>query len=108
MTIWKSPEHIRQLNPDMVELPELTLEEEQFAIYVFSQQLHLTWGVTRMGRGMVFGPERTETEHPNLMQYDDMPEQQQEFDEEDAVTTMRVLKALGVQFKIPTLTHDHV
>ena len=101
MTIWKSSEHIRQLNPHMVELPELTLEEEQFAIYVFAKQLHLTWGETRMARGFVYGPERSETDHPNLMQHDDLPEQQQIYDEEDAIATMRTLKALGVVFTIP-------
>jgi hypothetical protein len=97
---WRSPSHIRQLNGDMVELPKLTPEEEQFATYTFAHQLHLTWGLTRMARGFVYGPSRTETEHPNLVQHEDLPEEQQRFDEEDAVTTLRVLKALGLEFTV--------
>lgn len=98
MNHWKTQQQIKAENPNMVSLPDLTDEEQEFAER-FSRQLHLYWGVTRLARGFSFGEERTETTHPNLVNFSSLPVDQQEFDLEDAITTMRVLKGMGLQFQ---------
>jgi hypothetical protein len=74
------------------ELLELT---EQIAAYV-----HDVWAAGRIAEGWQYGPERNDErkEHPGIVPYDELPENEKEYDRRTAMGTLKVVELLG--FKI--------
>ena len=78
-----------QLNDEILELTERLAENA-----------HEVWGQRRMADGWRYGPRRDETkkEHPSLVPYKDLPEEEKEYDRSAALETLKVLQALGYRF----------
>ena len=76
-----------------VELPEdLKRLAEQMA-----RNVHEVWALGRMNEGWTFGPERNDElkRHPCLIDYDDLPESEKEFDRNTAAETLKLILKLG-------------
>jgi hypothetical protein len=78
-----------QLNDEILELTERLAENA-----------HEVWGQRRMADGWRYGPLRDEAkkEHPSLVPYKDLPEEEKEYDRSAALETLKVLQALGYRF----------
>jgi hypothetical protein len=78
-----------QLNDEILELTERLAENA-----------HEVWGQRRMADGWRYGPRRDEAkkEHPSLVPYKDLPEEEKEYDRSAALETLKVLHALGYRF----------
>jgi hypothetical protein len=78
-----------QLNDEILELTERLAENA-----------HEVWGQRRMADGWRYGPRRDEAkkEHPSLVPYKDLPEEEKEYDRSAALETLKVLQALGYRF----------
>ena len=79
-----------------VELPkELTALAEDIA-----KNVHEVWSVGRMNDGWTYGEKRNDTEkkHPCLVPYEELSEEEKEYDRNTSIETIKLILKLG--FKI--------
>lgn len=93
MEPWKSEGDILNRN-DVPVLDPLPKHLEPLA-KEYAARLHLQWGISRMRRGFKYGPKRTEDEHPNLVQFLDLPTHCQQQDESDSNVMLSMLHSMG-------------
>ena len=82
-----------QLDVEIMELTERIAEDK-----------HEVWAKRRMAEGWRYGPRRDEAkkEHPSLVPYKDLPEEEKEYDRSAAIETLKMIQALGYRLeKIP-------
>ena len=65
-----------------------------------SKNVHEVWAQTRISQGWTYGEERNDTEkkHPCLMPYEELSEEEKEYDRNTSVETIKLILKLG--FKI--------
>ena len=76
-----------------VELPdEVTQLVEQLA-----RNVHENWAVGRLNEGWTYGFVRNDKlkQHPCLVDYDDLPESEKDYDRATAMETLKVIVKLG-------------
>ena len=79
-----------------VELPK---ELEQL-VEQMSKNVHDIWAETRIVQGWTWGEKRDDNQkkHPCLISYEDLPEEEKEFDRNTSIGTLKLIMKLG--FKI--------
>jgi ryanodine receptor 2 len=85
----------KPVETDDVELsPELLLLTEQIAANV-----HDVWAAGRIAGGWRYGETRDDIRklHPCLVAYDELPENEKEYDRKTAMETLKVIKKLGFE-----------
>jgi ryanodine receptor 2 len=72
--------------------PELARLTEQLA-----ENAHDLWAAQRFGDGWTYGPRRDDTlkQHPCLVPYADLPDQEKEYDRVTALGTLKAILKLG-------------
>ncbi len=62
-----------------------------------ARQVHITWMQGRLDEGWTFGPVRDDRlkTHPCLVEYDELPEREREYDRRTAAATIRFILANG-------------
>lgn len=79
-----------------IELPEelLNLREDM------ARNVHEVWAAQRLAEGWSYGPERNDRlrRHPCLVPYDELSDEEREYDRTTALNTLRMIYRLG--FKI--------
>jgi ryanodine receptor 2 len=75
-----------KLSADLLELTEL-----------LARNTHEVWATQRIAEGWKYGTERSDTEkfHPCLVAYEDLPENEKEYDRNTAMETLKVIVKLG-------------
>ncbi|EEL48092.1 MULTISPECIES: RyR domain-containing protein [Bacillus cereus group] len=75
-----------QLSEDISELTEL-----------LAKNTHDVWAAQRMKEGWTYGPKRDDSkkEHPCLVEYEELPEQEKEYDRLTAINAIKTIAALG-------------
>lgn len=75
-----------QLPPEMHDLVEH-----------LARNVHDTWAIGRIKEGWTYGPERNDTlkKHPCLVDYNELPESEKEYDRNTAVETLKLILKLG-------------
>lgn len=71
---------------------ELKLLTEQLA-----RNVHDIWALGRFNDGWTYGPKRNDTlkQNPCLVDYDELPESEKEYDRNTAVETLKLIQKLG-------------
>lgn len=74
------------ITPEIADLTEL-----------LARNTHENWAHQRIANGWRWGPKRDDErrEHPCLVAYDELPEEEKAFDRRTALETIRLLLALG-------------
>ena len=83
----------RPLDTSDVELPaELLPLTEQMA-----RNVHEVWAASRLSQGWRLGPERSDRlrEHPCLVPYEELSEEERDYDRHTAVSTLKLILKLG-------------
>ena len=77
---------------DVVLPEELLLLTEQLA-----RNVHDNWAIGRINDGWTYAPERNDTlkHHPCLVDYDDLPESEKEYDRTTAMETLKMILKSG-------------
>ncbi len=77
---------------DVVLSPEIRELLEQLA-----RNTHEVWAAERMREGWTWGPVRSDErkEHPCLVPYEELPEQEKDYDRRTSEETLRVISLLG-------------
>lgn len=66
-----------------------------------AKNVHEVWAQTRIEQGWQYGPERDDNKklHPMLVPYEDLPEEEKEYDRNTSVETLRFILASGFEIK---------
>jgi RyR domain len=66
---------------------------------LLAENAHDLWALQRFADGWTYGPRRDDTakQHPCLVPYGELPEQEKEYDRQAAVGTLKAILALGYQ-----------
>lgn len=87
--------------PQPVDTSDVRLPEEMNAlIEEMSKNVHEVWAETRIRQGWTYGAQRDDTlkTHPCLIPYEELPEEEREYDRNTSIGTLKLIMKLG--FKI--------
>ncbi len=87
--------------PEPIDTSKVQLSDEILELTErLAENAHEVWAQRRMAEGWRPGPRRDEDkkEHPSLVPYEDLPEEEKEYDRSAALETLKVLQALGYRF----------
>ena len=80
-----------------VDLPESLIQlSERIA-----ENVHEVWAKARMDEGWTYGKKRDDIhkKHPCLVPYDELPEEEKEYDRNTAMNTIKMVKKLGFRIE---------
>ena len=80
-----------------VDLPESLIQlSERIA-----ENVHEVWAKARMDEGWTYGVKRDDIhkKHPCLVPYDELPEEEKEYDRNTAMNTIKMVKKLGFRIE---------
>ena len=86
--------------PQPFDTREITLlPEVQQLIEQIAANVHEVWAATRISEGWKYGPIRKDEqkEHPCLVPYDHLPENEKEYDRKTATETLKAIVLLGFE-----------
>ena len=68
---------------------------------LLAKNTHEVWAAQRLAEGWKYGAERNDIEklHPCLVAYEDLPENEKEYDRNTAMETLKVIKKLGFRIE---------
>lgn len=82
-----------------VELPnEIQELQEELA-----KNTHEIWATQRIEQGWKYGPERNDQklEHPNLIPFEELTEQDKDYDRKTAIETLKLIISMGYIIRKP-------
>ena len=85
------------INSEGIEVPS-GLED---LIELLAKNAHDVWARNRLNDGWSWGPERCDKNkfHPCLIEYNDLPENEKNYDRDMAIETIKVVIALGFRLE---------
>lgn len=88
--------HPQPVNTNDVQLPE----ELNGLIEKMAENVHDVWAEARIAQGWTYGERRNDKEkkHPCLVPYNELPEEEKEYDRSTSIGTLKLILKLG--FKI--------
>ena len=92
---------MKQYIPKPIDTSDVQLPEELNPLLeAMAKNVHEVWAETRISQGWTYGPERDDAkkEHPMLVPYTEIPEEEKEYDRNTAMETLRFILKQG--FKI--------
>ena len=84
--------------PQPLDTSEVTLPQELLEqVELVARQVHEVWAKNRMEQGWVYGPERNDAEkkHPCLVPYEQLSEEEKDYDRQTALETLKYIKKSG-------------
>ncbi len=88
--------------PDPIDNSKIALPEDLLELKEkLSENIHDVWGRKRISEGWKYGPMRDDVNktHPCLVPYEDLPEQEKEYDRAVAAETIKAIIALGYKIE---------
>jgi len=87
--------------PKPIDTTDITLPVElEQLVEKMSKNVHEVWSETRINQGWVYGEQRDDERktHPCLIPYEELPEEEKEYDRNTSIGTLKLIMKLG--FKI--------
>lgn len=87
--------------PQPIDTTDVVLPEElEQLVEEMSKNVHEVWAETRIKQGWKYGEQRNDElkTHPCLVSYEDLPEEEKEYDRNTSIGTLKLIIKLG--FKI--------
>ena len=84
--------------PQPMDTSDVKLPEElNQLIEQMSKNVHEVWAETRISQGWTYGEQRNDElkTHPCLIPYEELPEEEREYDRNTAVGTLKLIMKLG-------------
>lgn len=84
--------------PNPLDVSNITLPDGlNPLIELVARNVHETWAQGRIDEGWTYGPVRNDTmkQHPCLVTYDDLPENEKDYDRRTAIVTLKSIIKLG-------------
>ena len=92
---------MKEYKPNPVDTQGIKLPQElDSLVEEMSKNVHEVWAQTRITQGWTYGEERNDAEkkHPCLVPYEDLSEEEKEYDRHTSIETIKLILTLG--FKI--------
>lgn len=89
-------------HPSPVETAEIAVPEELSRLSeMIARNAHEVWSTARIADGWTWGPVRDDTlkQHPCLVPYEELSEQEKGYDRRTSMETIRLILALGFDIK---------
>lgn len=97
-------QYIDEYDPEPIRLDDVTISDNLIELReAIAENLHEVWAVTRMKEGWTYGPVRDDKkkQHPDLIPYCALPDSEREYDRLMAWNTLKLVKKLGFEIKMP-------
>ncbi len=91
----------KQFIPQPIDTSDIQLPEELNPLLeAMSKNVHEVWAETRIKQGWKYGEQRNDElkTHPCLLPYEELPEEEKEYDRNTSIGTLKLIMKLG--FKI--------
>lgn len=91
----------KKYNPVPINTVDIQLPRELNALVeVVAKNVHEVWAQSRISQGWTYGETRSDAlkQHPCLVPYEDLPEEEKAYDRDTALGTLKLICKLG--FKI--------
>lgn len=88
--------------PCPIDVSRIELPEELAPLTeALARNVHEVWAATRFAQGWKYGPERSDTrkEHPCLIPYDQLSEEERTYDRNTALETLKLIQHLGFEIR---------
>ena len=92
---------MKQYKPKPIDTKDIVLPTElNNLIEEMSKNVHEVWAETRISQGWTYGEERNDAEkkHPCLVPYEELSEEEKEYDRNTSVETIKLILKLGFKF----------
>lgn len=92
----------KEYNPKPVDTSNVKLSDELMELAeMMAENVHNVWAATRIAQGWTYGPERNDAkkQHPCLVPYSDLPEEEKEYDRNTSLETLRFIIKAGFKIK---------
>jgi len=89
-------------NPTPEDTADIVLSADILALSEeMARNTHDVWAKNRMEQGWVYGPTRDDAkkEHPCLVPYDELSEEEKQYDRDTALETLKLIIKLGYDIK---------
>lgn len=89
---------MEQYTPRPIDLSDVQLPEELNPLLeAMAENVHEVWAATRVSQGWKYGPARDDAkrEHPMLIPYDQLSEEEKAYDRNTSVETLKLIIKLG-------------
>ena len=92
----------RDYIPEPMDLSSVDLPESLIQLSErIAENVHEVWAKARMDEGWTYGEKRDDIhkKHPCLVPYDELPEEEKEYDRNTAMNTIKMVKKLGFRIE---------
>ena len=93
---------MKQYKPKPIDTKDIVLPTElNNLIEEMSKNVHEVWAETRISQGWTYGEERNDAEkkHPCLVPYEELSEEEKEYDRNTSIETIKLILKLGFKIK---------
>ena len=84
--------------PEPIDTSDVVLPDSLKPLFeAMAKNVHEVWAQTRMRQGWKYGPSRDDSKklHPMLVAYEDLPDQEKEYDRKTSIETLKLIIKLG-------------
>ncbi|MEE0910317.1 MAG: RyR domain-containing protein [Bacteroidales bacterium] len=84
--------------PQPVDTDDVVLGKDlEELVEQMAKNVHEVWAQTRMEQGWTYGEQRDDAkkQHPCLVAYEELPDEEKEYDRNTAVGTLKLIRKLG-------------
>jgi hypothetical protein len=84
--------------PTPIDTSDIELSDElKQLVEQLARNVHDIWAIGRFNEGWTYGPKRNDAlkQHPCLIDYDELPESEKEYDRNTAMETLKTIIKLG-------------
>ena len=88
--------------PQPIDTSDVQLPEELIPLLeAMAKNVHETWAQERINQGWTFGEKRDDTlkQHPCLVAYEDLPEEEKVYDRNTSIETLKLILKLGFEIE---------
>lgn len=92
----------RTYQPNPIDTSSVRIPTDlQVLVEHLARHVHATWAQRRIEDGWKWGPERDDKQklHPDLIPYDELPEEEKHYDRQTAKETLKVVLQLGYRIE---------
>ena len=98
----KCTDSLKRYQPIPVDTSSVELTEELMDLTEeIAKNVHDVWAQNRIKEGWTYGPERNDGQKqtPCLVPYEDLPEEEKDYDRNTALSTIKLIYKLGFEIK---------
>ncbi len=88
--------------PQPIDTSDVQLPEELTPlIEAMAKNVHETWAENRISQGWSYGEQRDDSRrlHPCLVPYEELPEEEKDYDRDTALSTLKLICKLGFRIE---------